>query len=120
MLILWKLLVAADLLLLTGYLVAVWKRQEHVRNFDYATIPVSLIRTIGLIFYAFSISAVSPTFWRFFLPVFVVSGAWEISAAVNTDDFEVGTAIGGVFALVLVGLTSVALYRLGGSHWLGI
>lgn len=118
--LLWKLLVVADLLVLVGYSAAVWKRQECIHGSDLVTLPINLVGTIGLIIYAFSIPPPWSEFWRLFLPIFAASGAWEISAAMNTDHFNVGTVIGAALALILVGFTSVAVYRLGGSHWIGI
>ena len=115
--LLWKLLVVADLLILASYIVAVWKRHEHFGRSDYLTVPIGAVGTAGLITYAFSLPTLSPVFWRIFLPVLAVSGAWEMTRAVNKEGFNLGTAIGGLIALALVGFTSIALFRLGGSHW---
>ncbi len=116
----WKLLVAIDVLINIGYWRAVWKGTEQIRGFDVVSVPVGLIGTIGLAIYAFSLPSPSPIVWRYVLPAVVASGAWEIASAASKSDFDAGTLIAIGLAMLLVGFTSVALYRLGGSSWIGV
>lgn len=115
----WKLLVAIDLLIGAGYSVAIWKRRERGHGFDFVSIAVGLAGTAGLILYAFSLPAISALFWRAFLPVFIASCAWEVADVTRGKRLLIETVVGVVPALLLVGFMSVALYRLGGSQWIG-
>ena len=116
--LLWKLLVVADIVLNASYWLAVAKRHEHLGPSDYWTIPIGLIGTAGLVIYAFSLPAISRIFWRYFVAVLAVSGASVIAKAINKDDINLGTVIGGLLALALLGFTCVAAFRLGGSQWM--
>jgi hypothetical protein len=116
----WKLLVALDLVIAAGYSASVWKGHERLDAFDFISIPVALIGIFGLTTYAFSVPTVPELIWRIFLPVFVSWSGWEVAQAASKDGIGVDTIFGIVQALLLVGFTSVALYRLGGSHWIGI
>jgi hypothetical protein len=116
----WKLIVAVDLLVISGYWVAVWKGKERITGFDFVSLPIGLLGSLGLTMYAFSLTTPSVLFWRYFLPVFIASAAWEVAKAANTPDFDAGTLLGVCVALLLIGLTAIALYRLGGSTWIGV
>ena len=116
----WKLLVAADLLITIAYWLAVWKGREHPHGFDFASLPVGIIGTMGLVTYAFELPTLHPALWKAFLPIFLISGTWEIAAAIKKSDFDVGEIIGLLLAFLLVGFTSIALYRLGGFSWNGM
>lgn len=116
----WKLFVAADLLIFGAYGYAIGTGKERLRRSDFVTIPVGLIGLMGLIIYAFSLPKFATLAWRIFLPIFVASAAWEIADAANKPHFDVGRAIGVAMATVIAGFTSIALYRLGGSLWIGV
>lgn len=116
----WKLIVAVDVLVISGYWVAVWKGKERIAGFDFVSLPIGLLGTLGLGMYAFSLPTLSDLFWRYFLPFFIASAAWEVTGAANTPDFDAGTLVGVGLALLLIGLTAIAIYRLGGSAWIGV
>lgn len=115
----WKLLFAIDALLLVGFLFSVW-RGYGLTRFDLVAIPVELVGSAGLATYAFALPTLPNIFWRAFLPVFLASNAWEIAVAAGKDDRNAGTLIGAVMAALFVGLTAIALYRLGGSTGIGL
>ena len=115
----WKLLLAADVLVNIGYWRAVLSGKERLEGLDLLCIPIGLIGTLGLATYAFTLPTFPQLFWRGFLPIFIALTAWEISKAAVKSGLDWGTLVGVGFAMLLVGLTSVALYRLGGSAWIG-
>ena len=116
----WKIVFTVDVLVNAGFWLSVWKGNERLNAFDTFIIPTGLIGTVGLAMYAFGLATMPQLFWRCFLPLFIASGAWDITQAAREPDFDTGTAIGIAAAVLLVGLTSVAIYRLGGSAWVGV
>ena len=116
----WKVFVVVDLLIAAGYWWAVWKGKQRPHAFDIVSIPVGVLGSLGLIMYAFSLPTPSQLIWRAFLPIFIASSAWEIATAVKNEGISAEAVFGVAPALLLVGFTSVALYRLGGSHWVGL
>jgi hypothetical protein len=116
----WKLFAGVDVLVAVGYLWSVWSCRESFRLFDAIGTAVWLVGSGGMIIYAFSLPAISQPLWRAFLPIFLAVGAWEISAEVKRGRIRPATLAGIVVGLLVVSVNSVALYRLGGSHWLGL
>ena len=118
--LLWKILACIDVLINLGYWHAVLSGRERLKGFDFLAVPIGLVGTLALITYAFSQPALPETFWRLFLPFFIAAAAWEIMKAANRPDLDVGRLLGVGMVLILVGFTSVAIYRLGGTHWAGL
>ena len=116
----WKLFAALDVLVNLAYWRAVVRGDQKLDRKDAITLPIGLTGTFGLITYAFSLQTQPMLFWRFFLPVLIMSSAWEIASAASEDEFGVGPLIGVALAFLLVGFTSIAIYRLGGSAWIGV
>ena len=116
----WKLFAVVDVLINMGYWHAIATGRERLTRIDVLTVPVGLIGTVGVISYAFSLSAVPMQFWHYFLPIFIGIAGWEIAEAARKSDAEIGTFIGVSLVIALAGFTSVALYRLGESKWINI
>ena len=114
----WKIFAVIDVLINLGYWHAVATGRERLTRLDVLTVPVGLIGTVGVILYAFALSTIPEQFWHYFLPIFIGIAGWEIAKAACKPEAEIGTFIGVALAIALVGFTSVALYRLGGSTWI--
>ena len=91
----------------------VTNRRYPLHKFDIVTIPVGIIGSVGLIIYAFTLPPISPGFWRWFLPVFAVSEAWEITAAIKDEAIDVGAIVGATLGIMILGLMCVAIFRIG-------
>jgi hypothetical protein len=117
--IFWKALAATDLIILLGYGCAILRRKEKLRRADSIILPTSLIGTIGLFDYAFELHMFLPLLWRAILPLFLASSAFELVSAGKKTDANAGTLIGITIAGLMLGFSAVAMYRLGGSRWIG-
>jgi len=117
----WKILAVVDVIINLGYWSAIWVGSHRMERSDFLLVPAGLLGTVGVIAYAFSLRTASPLVWRLALPIVLASAAWEIAAVVANDrDPNFGTVVGVAIVTLLAGFTSVALYRLGGSEWIGI
>jgi hypothetical protein len=117
--IFWKPLAAIDLAILLGYGWALLRRDEEFRRADAISVPASLIGTTSLFVYAFELRVFSPLIWRVLLPLFVGASAFELVSAGKKPDANTGTLIGMAIAGLIVAFSTVAMYRLGGAHWIG-
>ena len=116
----WKIFALVDVLINIGYWRAIWMGNHRLERSDILAVPTGLVGTFGVIAYAFSLPAGPQIVWRCVLPIVLFSAAWEIASVVANDpDPDAGTAIGVLLVILLAGFTSVALYRLSGSAWVG-
>ena len=116
----WKVFAVLDVLVQLGYWRALLTGRERAQPFDIITIPVALIGTFGVICYAFSRPTLPPSFWPYFLPVLIGVAGWEIAKVINKSERNIETLIAVALVVTMVGLTSVAVYRLGGSVGIGV
>lgn len=116
----WKVLALADVAISIGYWRSVLAGRTPLERFDLVANSVAMAGSLGLISYAFSIQMLPPLLWRILLPIFLLVSGWEIAKAVDKHGAVRDAYIGAIPALLLVGFTSIALYRLGGERWIGV
>jgi hypothetical protein len=116
----WKLFVVLDVAINIGYWHAVLTGREGLGRYDKITIPIGLVGSLGLISYAFSLPILWDWFWQFFLPIYMLDACWEVAKAINRPEPNPGTYIGAGLSILIIGFTSIALYRLGGANWIAV
>ena len=118
-LIFWKALAAIDFAILSGYGWTVLARRQKLEAVDGIFVPTSLVGFTSLIAYAFGLHFLSPSIWRAIVPLFLATSAFEIASVARKPATNAGALAGLAIATLIVGFSAVAMYRLGGSRWLG-